>query len=189
MDWVALGKTQLAIEYVYRFATNYDLVWWLPAEGAALIAEAFSRLAPHLGLDLADLTDPLPMIREALRRGHPYSNWLLVFDNADSPRDVGRFLTIGTGHVLITSRDVSWRSTAETIIIDVFRPEESAALLHSRVRGLTDAEALGVADAVGHLPLAVEQAAACLGETGMTATMYMGFLETNLLRLMESRSA
>nr|BFE76315.1 hypothetical protein GCM10020092_096160 [Actinoplanes digitatis] len=26
------GRTQLAVEYVYRYADAYDLVWWIPAE-------------------------------------------------------------------------------------------------------------------------------------------------------------
>ena len=33
-----VGKTQLAAEYAHRFATSYDLAWWVNAEQAALIA-------------------------------------------------------------------------------------------------------------------------------------------------------
>jgi len=27
-----VGKTQLATEYAHRFASEYDIAWWVPAE-------------------------------------------------------------------------------------------------------------------------------------------------------------
>jgi DNA-binding SARP family transcriptional activator len=45
-----VGKTQLAIEYAHRFATDYELVWWINAEQPVLVAEQFARLADKLNL-------------------------------------------------------------------------------------------------------------------------------------------
>ena len=40
-----VGKTQLAIEYAYRFAADYDAVWWVRAEEPATLAADFADLA------------------------------------------------------------------------------------------------------------------------------------------------
>ena len=44
-----VGKTQLAIEYAHRFASAYDLVWWVEAERAGLIGDQFAALGEALG--------------------------------------------------------------------------------------------------------------------------------------------
>ncbi len=51
--------------------------------------------------------------------------------------------------------------------IDVFARRESLEHLQRRVPSLTDEEADQVAEALGDLPLAVEQAGAWLAETGI----------------------
>ena len=53
--------------------------------------------------------------------------------------------------------------------MDVFSDDESVAHLLRHVPDLDLADAKKVADALGHLPLAVEQASAWLEQTGMTA--------------------
>jgi hypothetical protein len=60
--------------------------------------------------------------------------------------------------------------------VEVFTPAESRALLHERVPRLTEEEAGQLAALLEHLPLALTQAAAYLGETGMTAAYYQKLL-------------
>jgi len=101
---------------------------------------------------------------------------LVVFDNADAPRALSRFLPMGPGQVLITSRNPAWQGIAPTLEVREFRRAESIALLHRLAQYLTAAEAGQVADAVGDLPLAIEQAGSLLADSRMAVDRYLGLL-------------
>ena len=43
-----VGKTQLAVEYAHRYASEYDIVWWVPAERSEVIVGPFAALGGAL---------------------------------------------------------------------------------------------------------------------------------------------
>ncbi|MFE6483489.1 FxSxx-COOH system tetratricopeptide repeat protein [Streptomyces sp. NPDC057757] len=182
-----VGKTQLAVEYIYRYQSQYQLIWWINSEDPALVRSSIAALAPHLGLEAGPSGDEaLPLVLDALRRGSPYRRWLLVFDNADRPEDLEEFFPSGEGHILITSRNQSWAGHAHPISVDVFARDESISFLQRRAPGMPTEDASRLADALGDLPLAVEQAGAWHAETAMSVDEYLELLHEHAGRLLDT---
>ncbi|WP_406446137.1 FxSxx-COOH system tetratricopeptide repeat protein [Streptomyces sp. NBC_01613] len=182
-----VGKTQLAVEYIYRYQSQYQLIWWINSEDPALVRSSIAALAPHLGLESGPSGDEaLPLVLDALRRGSPYRRWLLVFDNADRPEDLEDYFPSGEGHILITSRNQSWAGHAHPISVDVFSREESVRFLQRRAPGMPTEDASRLAEALGDLPLAVEQAGAWHAETAMSVDDYLELLREHAGRLLDT---
>jgi hypothetical protein len=173
-----IGKSQLAAEYAHISQFDYDLIWWLPSEDELSIRRSLVSLARRLRLsESIDVDNTIENVLDALRRGAPHAKWLMIYDGAGEPGIVHPYLPNGDGHVLITSRNRSWISQSTILELDVFQPSESLEFLTQRWADLSQEEALTLAQRLGHLPLALEQAVAVHTETGMPLTQYLQLLE------------
>ncbi len=181
-----VGMTQLALEFVHRFRDDYKIVWWVNADEAATLSLGYAKLATHLGMKIPEGTS-LDDIRHALRRKlNERSDWLLIFDNAAGVEDIRNFLPQDRkGHVLITSRNPNWEAIARPFLLKPMKRGDSVQFLMSRTGQSKSDSAVGMlAQALGDLPLAMEQAAACIERTRMDFGGYLKRFETHWAELL-----
>jgi tetratricopeptide (TPR) repeat protein len=183
-----IGKTQIAVEYIYRHLRDYDLIWWIQAAQPAQIRASLTELAQRLRLPgSAEANTAVPVVREALRIGQPFSRWLLVFDSAEAPQTVREFFPPnGPGEILITSRNPGWVGIARPLELEVFKRSESVELLRRRGPEIGDEEADQLGDKLGDLPLAIEQAAAWRAETGMPVREYLRLFDEKVAEILDT---
>ncbi len=166
------GKTSVAVEYAHRHLAELEVAWQFPAEDTTVLAAGFSELAAQLGArGLADVRDPVASVHAVLAR-FPMP-WLLLFDNAADLAAVAAFLPpAGPGRVLITSQNPHWPGQA--MDVPALAPDVAAGFLISRTGDPDQTAARDLADVLGGLPLALEQAAAAyIRAIGMTLAGYL----------------
>lgn len=181
-----IGKTQVAVEYAYRSRSTHTLVWWLRAGDPLLLAQDFANMALPLGAGLSEtghrpIEQKCAEVKDALSRR---ADWLLIFDNADAPAQVGHLIPEKGGQVIITSRNPNWRGLGEVHELDVLPRPDAVALIQRR-SGQTDiAAAASLAEELGDLPLALDQAAAYLEQTARPIADYLALFSKRRAELL-----
>ena len=180
-----IGKTTLAVEYAYRHAATYDLVWWVRAEESVTLRTDLAELAYRLGLIDRQVAEQEKAVQAALAWFPHHTNWLLVLDNALHPAAVRDYLPQGgSGHVLITSRHATWRGTATPLRLNILARDESIAFLLRRTGRTDDTGADALADALGDLPLALEHAGAYIDIHERSFSDYLALFQTHQPQLL-----
>ncbi|MFI6626366.1 tetratricopeptide repeat protein [Streptomyces sp. NPDC050528] len=173
-----VGKTTLALHYAHDHAGAYRLVWWIRSDTPELIEAGFAALTVRLrGEEASDLTTT-QAAEWAVGWLQTHPGWLLVFDNAEKPGDVHAWTgqLRASGRHLITSRyKRGW--VCEPISLRVLDQDASLALLSGLVGGGEEDEARALAEELGHLPLALEQAGAFIAQREVSIAAYRAMLE------------
>ncbi|MDG4797558.1 FxSxx-COOH system tetratricopeptide repeat protein [Micromonospora sp. WMMD1082] len=158
-----VGKSEIAREFAHRFAYDYDVVWWIPAQDRETVQAALGELAQEI--NVADSVGAAEAAVAALSapRG-AIARWLLIYDNADDAEVLAGLLPrTGAGHVLFTSRDDGSSNLPAPLEVAAFTGDESTAMLRWTL-GISAEDARAIAAAVEHLPLALRLATAWIRE-------------------------
>ncbi|MEU2422262.1 tetratricopeptide repeat protein [Streptomyces sp. NPDC007851] len=188
-----VGKTQLAAHYARRSWRDgaVDLMAWVIASSRESIVSSYGRL----GADVAagDLRDPEQAAARFLAWAETTDRrWLIVLDDLADPADLRGLWPPASpgGQVLITTRrrDAALRGRSRVHIdIGLFTPAEAASYLRTQLAALgrrdDPVQIAGLAADLGHLPLALAQAAAYLVDLGLDCAAYRARLADRSRRL------
>jgi tetratricopeptide (TPR) repeat protein/transcriptional regulator with XRE-family HTH domain len=195
-----VGKTQVVLEYAYRHAEEYQMVFWVRADSRDALVAGYLEIAQALSLPERDERDQSVMISAVKGWLGQHSKWLLILDNADSLDLLPEFLPAPTrGHLLLTTRAQALGRLANRIELEAL-DEEAAALLLLRRAGLLaldvpfdEAEqidrqtAVVLAQELGGLPLALDQAGAYVEETRCSFPHYLELYRSHRAELLRQR--
>ncbi len=179
-----IGKTHLVVEYAYRFANEYEIVWWIRAENKSTLDSDYVALAQSLNLVESNALETQVTI-DAMRSWlGKNAGWLLIFDNAQSAEELRGYLPqTNTGHILITSRQHNWQRLASSIEINVWSSHEAVNFLCGRTGQNDIPTAKKLAEILGYLPLALVQAAAYIEAAGKSLSDYLQLYEQHRQKL------
>ncbi|GAW26930.1 putative pfs domain-containing protein [Rosellinia necatrix] len=174
-----VGKSQLALRFVYKYREQLDGIFWIPADEPTKLARGFEDIAKELHL----IDDGTDVASEIVRRRvlgwfrTTTQSWLLVLDNVRDIHILHNYWPVGgKGRIILTSQDLTAMAQPVTVsrLIEPFNPEDGAAaflsFLPANVRGEPDAwgNACIISNACGGLPLALHQCASFLKVSNMS---------------------
>lgn len=179
-----VGKTAVAVEYAYRHRAEFDTVWWVRAEQPATLIGDYAELATTIGLPDAAAAEQQMVVAAVRRWLATNDRWLLVLDNAEGPQAETGMQSplahladlvpqVAHGQVLVTSRDITWDDAADLVELDLLIPQDAVRFLLARTGSQDRQAAAELADALGYLPLALEQVGAYVRETRISLAVYL----------------
>ena len=183
-----VGKSQLAIEFIYRYNEHYKMIFWINAESDEQIQLAFTELIQNLNLTTQTSTfvENIQILKHWLIN-HPGN--LFVFDNAKNYQAIEKFIPPTGNYILVTSRNINWPE--KCIEVDVFAIEEAREYI-TKILGKEAIERNELIDklcfTLGRLPLALAQATAYIQQNKISVHDYLILYEQKKAYLLTKNS-
>lgn len=185
-----IGKTQLSIEYAYKYHFKYKAcIWFVDAESEYSVYKCFCDFAQRFNLFLPinyNTKDLQRIIKIWLSENR---SWLLIFDNLEIMDTITPYLPNKiNGRILITTRNTRI-DYGISLLLDVFNLEEAKSFMKKRLsknnerkmeyykyEDFTEKSSVLI-KRLGYLPLALEQAVAYIKEVRCSISDYIELLK------------
>lgn len=177
-----VGKTQLAAAYARaRLADSWRLIAWVNARDGETLLAGLGAVAEAAGLSVGGSRPAIADAGQAVRHWLEAdgSRRLLVFDDVKDPGLLRPFVpAAGASRVLITvAREREpMAELGASVSVDVFSADEALALLVGRTGLADEVGASAVAAELGHLPVALDQAAGVIAGQHLSYAAYLAKL-------------
>ncbi len=198
-----IGKTQLALEYAYRYRDEYTAVVWIGADSQAVLLSRLDYVAQQLGLSILEPRNQQQVLFAFHQWFSSQTNWLLILDNVEDlaildmvfPDENAR----RRGHIVLTTRAQAVGVWANKIAVETMGEEEGATLLLRRAKVIPrsgpleaaaeeDREKARVISAeLDGLALALDQAGAYIDEAPSSLAEYLDLYRARRAALLRRR--
>ncbi|NUN08627.1 MAG: toll/interleukin-1 receptor domain-containing protein [Ignavibacteriaceae bacterium] len=164
------GKTTLARHYAEKFWKCYTQIFWVDTRLG--YENEFAHIHDLMYPDLANIglkeSDKASRI---LQEFNSQEKRLLILDNADDEETAVKWIPKSGGcHTILTSRFAGWSASVKTFPIWLLDKEPTLQFLQQRSGFKAEGDELEacckLAEKLGYLPLAIEQAAAYIFKQG-----------------------
>jgi tetratricopeptide (TPR) repeat protein len=181
------GKTELALEYAFRYRREYTAVFWLRCDSPRELIADFLQIADLFHLSVESLSEEQEVVQKVKHcLTHFSARWLVIFDNAFDVSALDDFIpTGGNGDVLITTTDQMIGTLAHSLALVGMNEDEGADFLLKRAkikRPDSDhaIQAKEISKLLEGLPLALDQAGAYIEKTQKSFSEYIQYYHVHL---------
>ena len=180
-----IGKSETAKEYAFCFRMQYEYIWWVNAETDTSIEAAYRSFAQRNELGSPD-DNSEKVIAHVKKWMNENLHWLFIFDNADDEKSLENYCSssgMEGQHILVTSRNQRFRKFVP-INISVFTEAEACTFIEKYTKTPADEHFKELAEKMGYLPLALDQAGAYMEINRMTYKDYLDLYNKHNLELL-----
>ncbi|MDQ3005476.1 MAG: GTP-binding protein [Chloroflexota bacterium] len=182
-----MGKTSLAQRVIWELRDEYSVFIKDFGNNPLILnttmQEIIGFFAPQI--DSQILTEPeiVQIYRQVIQREKP----ILFFDTVElmpqqEMKSLLENLIVDNAHIIIASREKLEIPGATLWKIGALQPEDSVTLLQHYSPNVETNQALGIADVLGHMPLALALIGAQLREEKVSAREYVAKLSDEILK-------
>ncbi|MFY9224328.1 MAG: tetratricopeptide repeat protein [Blastocatellia bacterium] len=195
------GKSQIALEYCYRYENNYRAIFWLKADDKDSLINGFLQIAHLLELVKSSVQGEsktqviIDLVKNWLTTR---SSWLIVLDNLEDLTLITELLpTNNKGNIIITTPLAVLGTLANKIVLPKLSPTDALNLLLKRSFILKDKnpltslppEELSTANEIikemDSLPLALDQAGAFIEQCSSNLQEYLQLYREQAIALLD----